>query len=1012
MICRFRPLPPILPRLTFFFASCHCRHSIRFGWVFLILLGLLSAPAHDLLLGPRSAWGADSPSPETTSPTDQSTEKGPDDVPFPRGELRLVNDDLALGRLEYSDQEGRVRWRAHGFTSPFEFDVPAIRSIRFSSLGDPAAPPLPSGAYGLELEGGDLLYGELRKLTDRELTIQVPAADGSTRTCTIDRSIVRRIVLWQEGNALIHEGPRGLEGWKLNPEGHWFDDAGQLATKESESAAFADVGLPDQARLELEVSWKGAPNFAIALGVDEKEESQQFAFRIEAWQDELVLLREREEDADLVFLQKLSPTQGSIRLQIYLDQPRQRMYVFSSSGSLLGELKFSDPGDAGVSSSPSLHGLQLSNSGDEFRLERLRIIRWNGEPPRTNQGDVERVYLSDGTVHQGTIRKFRTDSLEFVMDVDGREVVIPQQQFESAVFDPHESSAVGFGPDPDKQIRLIGRDGVRLAGKLKRVSDGHVWLQVPGIDSLWQTPLDQLQSLIVLQFDVPSTPAGGRIGRLEIPGIRLQGQLTEGTTEADSSGLVWHPRGSHVASPLRSEVDGRIIYREPRPEPTRGQANAARRVMPAPQVGVVGGFFRALTGESSSSPRPTRAVLARALHLRTGDIIPGEVTRIDESGVLFKTPVTEAEFVPHAKIKSLDLDMAFGAPKTDPVKQDRLLTLPRMQRNNPPTHLIVSRNGDFLRTRLISLDEKEAHVEVRLERQVIPRDRIAQIIWLHDDELEPRDGSSSSRQNGVADGANSDGANRDADSETPDVGTPSQTDLPTGIRVQALRQDGIRLTFHAQRVEGEAIIGSSDVLGECQVDIDEVDQLLLGEMIEQAASRLASHRWRLQHSPDPRYLQETEAGGSERPPGADSPLVGEPAPDLRLPLLSGGRFDLDQYRGQVVVLDFWASWCGPCLQTMPQIERTVAQFEDQQVALIAVNLQETPDVIRSTLERWNLQPLVALDRDGVAAQRYQVTAIPQTVIIDREGKVARLFVGGGPSFEENLRAALETVAGD
>ncbi|MEQ8835545.1 MAG: hypothetical protein RID07_01930, partial [Lacipirellulaceae bacterium] len=62
------------------------------------------------------------------------------------------------------------------------------------------------------------------------------------------------------------------------------------------------------------------------------------------------------------------------------------------------------------------------------------------------------------------------------------------------------------------------------------------------------------------------------------------------------------------------------------------------------------------------------------------------------------------------------------------------------------------------------------------------------------------------------------------------------------------------------------------------------------------------------------------------------------------------------------------------------------------------------------LERMKVTPTVALDRDGIAAQRYQVSGIPQTVVIDREGKVARVFIGAGPKFEEQLRGILEEVS--
>ena len=69
-------------------------------------------------------------------------------------------------------------------------------------------------------------------------------------------------------------------------------------------------------------------------------------------------------------------------------------------------------------------------------------------------------------------------------------------------------------------------------------------------------------------------------------------------------------------------------------------------------------------------------------------------------------------------------------------KRDRLLTLPRMQKADPPTHLIRSKNGDYLRGRVTKMDDKTLEVEVRLENKDVPRDRISRIIWLHADELD------------------------------------------------------------------------------------------------------------------------------------------------------------------------------------------------------------------------------------------------------------------------------------
>ncbi|MGZ3487309.1 MAG: TlpA family protein disulfide reductase, partial [Isosphaeraceae bacterium] len=102
-------------------------------------------------------------------------------------------------------------------------------------------------------------------------------------------------------------------------------------------------------------------------------------------------------------------------------------------------------------------------------------------------------------------------------------------------------------------------------------------------------------------------------------------------------------------------------------------------------------------------------------------------------------------------------------------------------------------------------------------------------------------------------------------------------------------------------------------------------------------------------------------------------------------------------------------WCGPCLQAMPQVERVASEFRDRDVQLIAVNLQEAPQQITSMLERHKLHPAVALDRDGAVAEKYAANAIPQTVVIDRAGMVARLFVGGGPHLGDQLRDALDAV---
>ena len=207
--------------------------------------------------------------------------------------------------------------------------------------------------------------------------------------------------------------------------------------------------------------------------------------------------------------------------------------------------------------------------------------------------------------------------------------------------------------------------------------------------------------------------------------------------------------------------------------------------------------------------------------------------------------------------------------------------------------------------------------------------------------------------------------------------------------------------------------GTSDVLGACQVAVSQVDQLLIGGAIDQVAAQLAYQQWKLKNAPEPKYVTAGEgADGAGGDSGTESPLVGKPAPDFTLDLVGGKSFHLGDSKGkEVVVLDFWATWCGPCLQAMPQVERATAQFKDQNVRLVAVNLQETAAQVTALLERQKLHVTVALDRDGAVADKYKAVAIPQTVIIGRDGNVARLFVGGGPHLEAQLKEAITAVLG-
>ena len=890
-----------------------------------------------------------------------------DDPPPSSPVLNLADGGFAPGEPADSADSDRLGWRSPAFVEPFDFSIGSVNAVHWPV---PASPPRPTGAYGFELAGGDILHGELAGLDDHEAVIDVPGAGR----LHVDRSAIRRIDRWRDRADLIYSGPNGLDGWKTaEPKGAWREESGQPLTTLDGASLRGDFGLPIRAVVEFEISWKAKPDFAFALGVNpsgDDPQSSSRAFRFEVWEGHLVALRETRTEADVAAVQDVPSGSGRAHLQVFLDQEAGRMLVTSSGGEPLADLTVTGP------DTKPAPGLQLVNLKGDVRLERLRISRWSGDPPRAARADQARIHLADGSILYGQITGF---------DAEAKEFLVQGEDGDSRVAEGKISSVVLAAPknEPERSVRLVNQDGTRLSGGLAKVADGAAWLNVPGIKEPVRLPITGLRSLVVLKHDPAPDQSEGRAGRLEMEGILLRGHLDN--DPAKTGTLAWKPDGSATASPLQPGASSRIVYRDPPPPKPRNQQIVRGRVIrvaPAPPVGVAQGFLRALTNAPATTDHPEPGG-RRAIHLRTGDIIPAEITRIDESGVWFKALLAEKDFIPHAKIKAVEL--ALPSPTNSVsltrAKRDRLLTLPRMQKESPPTHLIRAKNGDYLRGRVLSLDDKTLQVEARLETKQVPRDRIARIIWIHPDEIDPTKPTA----------------------ETDEVA--KQATAGPG-RVQALRRDGIRLTFVPDSFADETLAGTSELLGAMKVPIRDVDQLLIGRAIESAAAQTAYGPWRLTNAVEPKIATED---GEAHSAGTESALVGNPAPDFKLDLLDGTPFHLAETKGEIVVLDFWATWCGPCLQTMPQIERVTDEFRDKGVRLVAVNLQEGADEIKAMLDRHKLHPTVALDRDGVVADRYAAMAIPQTVIIDREGKVARLFIGGGPRFDETLRTALTEV---
>jgi peroxiredoxin len=134
------------------------------------------------------------------------------------------------------------------------------------------------------------------------------------------------------------------------------------------------------------------------------------------------------------------------------------------------------------------------------------------------------------------------------------------------------------------------------------------------------------------------------------------------------------------------------------------------------------------------------------------------------------------------------------------------------------------------------------------------------------------------------------------------------------------------------------------------------------------------------------------------------PQTGQPAPDFYFETPEGQSTSLSQLKGTPVLLNFWATWCGPCRYEMPFLQQIHQERPADELALLAVNVGEDSSQVGQFLESAGFSFTVLLDKQATVAQRYNVLGIPTTVVIDKEGVIQDIQVGTFQSQSE-----IETV---
>ncbi|WP_231617229.1 redoxin domain-containing protein [Novipirellula aureliae] len=144
----------------------------------------------------------------------------------------------------------------------------------------------------------------------------------------------------------------------------------------------------------------------------------------------------------------------------------------------------------------------------------------------------------------------------------------------------------------------------------------------------------------------------------------------------------------------------------------------------------------------------------------------------------------------------------------------------------------------------------------------------------------------------------------------------------------------------------------------------------------------------------------------------EHPMLGEKAPDFEATTLNGKTMTLDDLKDKVVVIDFWATWCVPCVAALPIIQKVSEDYQDKDVVFLPLNVDETEGKVKEFIaqQQWDIDPI--MDAGGKISESYKANAIPQTVVIGKNGVIESVHLGfaGEEELTKRLRDELDVLS--
>lgn len=146
--------------------------------------------------------------------------------------------------------------------------------------------------------------------------------------------------------------------------------------------------------------------------------------------------------------------------------------------------------------------------------------------------------------------------------------------------------------------------------------------------------------------------------------------------------------------------------------------------------------------------------------------------------------------------------------------------------------------------------------------------------------------------------------------------------------------------------------------------------------------------------------------------GEPPPAIGKAAPLFEIRTLEGNNLSLSDFRGKVVLIEFWATWCPPCKASIPEIEALKKKFNDNDLVVLGINLDEGSDIkdrVAAFKEAYRITYPIGLDSEGKVSSKYRVSSIPMIYLLDRDLRVARIYTGYTPGMGEKIAKEIKAL---